>query len=363
MGWVRTKALTTEHPPAPSLVWWLFAGALMAIAGVLLFLLHAFGAIKTLSEMDIWWVSLAPAGCWLLVFCLRCYLWDRELKVHQFLQKEAEYGQQQWEAWAGRYQAVLGSTVLLPDNITAAVWGKERPQQYGLTRRIDYLPAEAPAHMGVMRILLASVEERVQRLPAELPLHVTLVTENPSPELTSSFNNLWKEHIPGRAVPDEITVTRATVYHHDRCRIPLKQPVAMSTCQPVSLKHRPVMGTHATDVNGQVLLRLSTDNPEEVRGWLPGGDLHADLMALLHVWLGAHLDVRMQLCVARHLLPDARLSCNAEQTAQVGRTAVLRPLNAQQNRNDIITIHLGRFQRVRENIQRRKNDEDGDYRW
>ncbi len=157
--------------------------------------------------------------------------------------------------------------------------------------------------------------------------------------------------------------TRATVYHHDRCRIPLKQPVAMSTCQPVSLKHRPVMGTHATDVNGQVLLRLSTDNPEEVRGWLPGGDLHADLMALLHVWLGAHLDVRMQLCVARHLLPDARLSCNAEQTAQVGRTAVLRPLNAQQNRNDIITIHLGRFQRVRENIQRRKNDEDGDYRW
>lgn len=157
--------------------------------------------------------------------------------------------------------------------------------------------------------------------------------------------------------------TRATVYHHDRCRIPLKQPVAMSTCQPVSLKHRPVMGTHATDVNGQVLLRLFTDNPEEARGWLPGGDLHADLMALLHVWLGAHLDVRMQLCVARHLLPDARLSCNAEQTAQVGRTAVLRPLNAQQNRNNIITIHLGRFQRVRENIQRRKNDEDGDYRW
>lgn len=59
--------------------------------------------------------------------------------------------------------------------------------------------------------------------------------------------------------------TRTQVYHHDRCRIPLKQPVAMSTCQPVSLKHRPVMGTHATDVNGQVLLRLSTDNPKRIR--------------------------------------------------------------------------------------------------
>lgn len=51
----------------------------------------------------------------------------------------------------------------------------------------------------------------------------------------------------------------------------------------------------------------------------------------------------MQLCVARHLLPDARLSCNAEQIAQVGRTAVLRPLNPQQNRNDIITIHPDAF--------------------
>ena len=77
------------------------------------------------------------------------------------------------------------------------------------------------------------------------------------------------------------------------------------------------MGTHATDVNGQVLLRLSTDNPEEVRGWMPGGDLHADLMALLHVWLGAHLDVRMQLCVARHLLPDAAvLQCGTDRAGR-----------------------------------------------
>ena len=43
--------------------------------------------------------------------------------------------------------------------------------------------------------------------------------------------------------------TRATVYHHDPCRIPLSQPLTMSVRQPVSLQHRPVMGTHATDVN------------------------------------------------------------------------------------------------------------------
>ncbi len=55
------------------------------------------------------------------------------------------------------------------------------------------------------------------------------------------------------------------------------------------------MGTHATDVNGQVCLQLATEKPHEVRGWLPGGELFSDLMALLHVWLGSHLDVRLQL--------------------------------------------------------------------
>lgn len=66
-----------------------------------------------------------PDACRMLVadFCLRCYLWDRDLKAHQFLLKEAEYGQQRWEDWAGRWLAVLGSAVLLPDHISAAHWG------------------------------------------------------------------------------------------------------------------------------------------------------------------------------------------------------------------------------------------------
>lgn len=157
--------------------------------------------------------------------------------------------------------------------------------------------------------------------------------------------------------------THSAVYNHDRCRIPLKKQAAMSTRSPVSLQGRPVMGTYGTDVNGQVLLRLTTDSPEEIRGWLPGGGLHGDLMALLHVYLGSHLDVRLQLCVARHLLPDAQLACGESQAVQLGRTAVLRPLNSQQKGHDTITIHLGRYQCIQENIHRRESDEDGDYRW
>gem|GEM_PF-1248864 len=157
--------------------------------------------------------------------------------------------------------------------------------------------------------------------------------------------------------------THATVYHHDRRRVPLAQRVTMNTRQPVSLKHRPVMGNYGTDVNGQVLLRLTTTNPDYVRGWLPGGELHQDLMALLHVYLGSHLAVRLQLCVARHLLPNARLECSTSRAARLGQTAVMKLLETRQKRDDILTIHLGRWQCIRENIHRRESDEDGDYRW
>ena len=160
--------------------------------------------------------------------------------------------------------------------------------------------------------------------------------------------------------------TNAQVIPHDRCRIPLRHPLAVSAREPVSLCTSPVMGSHAVEVNSQVLLHLKTDNADEAREWLPGGQLHTDLLALLHVYLGARLHVRLQLSLARSLLPDAQLSCRpASSGVLLGRTAVMRaprPVATQHN-NDIITINLGRYQRVQENFHRREIDEHGDYRW
>jgi len=160
--------------------------------------------------------------------------------------------------------------------------------------------------------------------------------------------------------------TQAKIWHHDKRRVPLKSPLTMSVRQPVTLTNRPVMGNYATDANSQVLMRLTTSDPTEVQGWLPGGELHGDLMALLHVYLGSRLDVRLQLCVDRSLLPDATMSAKPEAGAvQLGRTAVMRPLNAANTaiHPKTITINLGRYERVQENIHPRETDEDGDYRW
>lgn len=161
--------------------------------------------------------------------------------------------------------------------------------------------------------------------------------------------------------------TEAKVIPHDHCRIPLHKPLAMSARQPVNMSNSPVMGNHATDVNSQVLLQLKTDNPDESREWLPGGQLHTDLLALLQVYLGSRLHVRLQLSVLRSLLPDARLSCQPKSSGiLLGRTAVMRSLrttSAPQIKTEMITINLGRYQRIQENIHRRETDEHGDYRW
>lgn len=161
--------------------------------------------------------------------------------------------------------------------------------------------------------------------------------------------------------------TQATVVAHDKLRIPLRNRLAMSARQPVSMRSSPVMGTHAVDVNSQILLNLNTRNTDEAREWLPGGQLHTDLIALLHVYLGSRLHVRMQLSVLRSLLPDARLSCQPKESGVLlGRTAVMRTqraVTATPVNDTVITINLGRYQRVQENPHRRETDEHGDYRW
>lgn len=159
--------------------------------------------------------------------------------------------------------------------------------------------------------------------------------------------------------------SRAEIVPHDPARVALKSTLRMSANCPVTLANRPVMGSHAIDVNHQAHLRLSTDNPDEAISWLPGGALHRDFLALLQVYLGARLDLRITLTLARELLPDAALSCKTGGNGvQLGRTAVMhrqaqtRPAAGQ----NTITINLGRYQRLLEQPRRREADDEGNYR-
>ena len=206
MGWNRAESITTELPPEPSLVWWFLTGVLMAIVGILLFMVHTTGIVTHLSAINIWLVSLTPPGIWLSLLCVRGWLRGKEVDKHQFLQKEAEHAQKQWEAWAERYLAITGSCIFLPDRITVACLHDELPQQYGLIRKIDYLPDSNNLAEGALRVLLKGIKDALSLLPSELPMKVTLVTCLPAGGLSGSFATVWASLFPQRATPDNINI-------------------------------------------------------------------------------------------------------------------------------------------------------------
>ncbi|EFD8867978.1 type VI secretion system baseplate subunit TssG [Escherichia coli] len=103
------------------------------------------------------------------------------------------------------------------------------------------------------------------------------------------------------------------------------------------LTNKPVTGT---DVNSQLLLKLYTEDAAEARGWLPGGQLHSDLLVLLRVYLGWRCQARLQLTLPVSLLPAARLG---KQRVQISRTGILRA-SFVAPATGTVTVSLGCYQ-------------------
>lgn len=207
MGWERSKATTMELPAEPSFVGWFLAGGVAAVVGALLFILHASGMVKALTSFNIWWLAFSPVIGWFFLFCLRGWLWGRTVDEHQFLLKEAEYGQQQWEVWAGRHLAVLASSILLPSGVTSDAIAKSKnanaTQHLSLTCHFE----EASfSDAELIKLGLAGIQKALKHLPASLPLNVTIVTDCASVLLEPLFNQAWVGLYPERSLPTPATV-------------------------------------------------------------------------------------------------------------------------------------------------------------
>lgn len=205
MGWERSKATAMELHPEPSFMGWVFAGGVAAVVGVLLFMLHASGMVKALVVFNIWWLASSPVLGWFFFFCLRGWLWGKTVDEHRFLQKEAEYGQQQWESWAGRYLAVLGSSILLPSGVTADAIAKseasDAPQLLSLTSHFD---AQSVASDSLLELGLASVQNAIAILPATVPLNITVVSDVISADFDSQIRKVWGSLYPDRAISGSV---------------------------------------------------------------------------------------------------------------------------------------------------------------
>ena len=62
------------------------------------------------------------------------------------------------------------------------------------------------------------------------------------------------------------------------------------------------LGEEAMDANSQLLIALSTDNEQELRGWKPDGLLYQDFLVMLRVYLGWRFRAKITLTTPTRLL-------------------------------------------------------------
>ncbi|PWU29039.1 type VI secretion system baseplate subunit TssG [Pseudomonas sp. RW407] len=146
--------------------------------------------------------------------------------------------------------------------------------------------------------------------------------------------------------------TRVRVTPHWPCKVPLARPASLSPEAPVSLSQGTPLGAMGADANSQVRLELATEDPAEVQGWLPGGQLHSDLLVLLRVYLGWRCNAKLQLTLPLKCLPRPVLGAAP---VLLGLTGVLGldagPEDAGQ---PCMTVNLGRYQGLAENPKTRE---------
>ncbi|CNF22041.1 Uncharacterised protein [Yersinia rohdei] len=218
MGWDRQKPFITEKPSRPSLGRWLLAGLLSIIVGILLFSLHASDKFVGLQTINIWVVSAVPIIGWGLTFCVRGYMYGRNLSHYTFLQDEAQQAQQEWQTWAERYMAVLASCVLLPDVITVSYLANNPTDvefQRGLVRRIDYLPQDQGTEYQAIMALLVSIQKALNSLPSDIELRATLLTDSDPAEyeqLRAVWTQCWDKAITTRFSPITLTLSAEMSY-------------------------------------------------------------------------------------------------------------------------------------------------------
>jgi len=136
--------------------------------------------------------------------------------------------------------------------------------------------------------------------------------------------------------------TTATIISPDPVNVQVAQRSGLGKDNRVSLSQRATLGKTGKEACSRILLMLATDHPEEAEGWLPGGQLHVDLMVLLRVYLGYRSDVRLRLTVPVSALPEARLG--QTRRVRLGRTGILGLRNGKPGRRSHLTVSLGCYQ-------------------
>lgn len=154
--------------------------------------------------------------------------------------------------------------------------------------------------------------------------------------------------------------TKAKVIDRDPVKVPIAERSGLGPDNRVRLSQRAVLGKTGREANSRALLSLHTCDAQEARDWLPGGQLHTDLLALMRVYLGYRSDVRLRLTVPVSLLPEPRLE--KSRRVSLGRTGLLGLKGGRLSDNrQYLTVSLGCYEALRDAV--RKPAASGHYRF
>jgi type VI secretion system protein ImpH len=101
--------------------------------------------------------------------------------------------------------------------------------------------------------------------------------------------------------------TQVTIKPHKVTRMPAGQQARFSLSALQTLGDHLVLGSHTDDANYCIGVEMFTEDPEEAKGWLPGGQLREDVFTLLRVYLGCDYDASLTLTIPMKLAPLPRL--------------------------------------------------------
>lgn len=143
--------------------------------------------------------------------------------------------------------------------------------------------------------------------------------------------------------------TATTISDTDPINLLVDKRSGLQKQQRISLGQRATLGKTGRDATSQIVVTLLTYDATEAIGWLPGGQLHSDLLALLRVYLGYRSDVRLRMQLPLALLAAPYLKKTVQ--LQLGRTGVLGFKQRHDlDRHQTITVKLGYYRGLRASV-------------
>ncbi|BBT90953.1 hypothetical protein WP8W19C02_25730 [Enterobacter cloacae] len=137
--------------------------------------------------------------------------------------------------------------------------------------------------------------------------------------------------------------TRVVITEPDPVTVHIENRTGLGSGNRVRLSQRATLGKTAREACSRVRVTLVTEDRDEAEGWLPGGQLHTDLLVLMRVYLGYRSDARLRLTVPVRLLPDPRLGKGRR--IQLGRTGLLGLKDGRLSDNrETLTVSLGCYE-------------------